>query len=103
MMLPCRLAQNWFNIPEHWVDYGVPDLLHLNRRTNNILERWFQTFKYDICGGKISSTLSNLITTIFERVLPRLINDRALKGAGRPHTFPCTYRLAIQMNNRNPS
>ena len=88
-----RMAQHWFNIPDHWVDYGFPDLQHLDRRTNNILERWFQTFKYDICGGKISSTVSNLITTIFERVLPRLINDRALKTAGKICTKADSFSL----------
>ena len=77
----CRYAANWYPIAEHWVDFGLLELKDM-ARTNNILERWVHTFKYDFCAGKVAPTLCALITTIFERVLPRLINDRALKQAG---------------------
>jgi phage gp37-like protein len=38
---------NWEGCAAHWADFGCTDILSLQRRTNNHLERWMQTWKYD--------------------------------------------------------
>lgn len=88
-----RYAANWQPISRHWADYGVQELLQLGTRTNNLLERWFHTWKYDICGGKVSATIHGVISCLFERVMPRLIQDRALKQAGAIWNNSCQHFL----------
>lgn len=72
-----------------------PDLPR-GQRTNNHVESWNGGFKNSTLQRKVPPTVHALVAALFEKELPRIFTDRALKATGAPglrqgDCLPCTW------------
>ena len=78
-----RFTQHWEADADHWADFGSLEVPHLKCQTNNLLERFFQRYKYDFLNGKKCSSMQQVVCNLFDRVVPAYMHTRLLKQSGR--------------------
>eukprot|EP00898_Chlorokybus_atmophyticus_P002716 jgi/Chlat1/3445/Chrsp23S03828 len=76
------LQEEWLPCYGMWADCGR-QFAHRNIETNNLLERFFRTFKYMFMKGVVNRRLSDLINFLMNKVVPFYYNERRMKLADR--------------------
>ena len=74
-----RFTQHWEADAGHWADFGRLEVLHLKCQTKNLLERFFQQYKYDFLEDKKCSSMQQMVCHLFDGVIPAYMHDRLLK------------------------
>ncbi len=65
----------WSGKRELWSRYGHPTL-SVDNLTNNTLERFNKSLKYDFMGQLVNRRISDLVSVIYDRVMPHYANER---------------------------
>jgi hypothetical protein len=72
---------NWESCGKHWAHFGRQEVLHLQRHTNNHLERFQGIFKYDFLARKTNTNIPALINILVTKVCIHVRSAATNKGS----------------------